>query len=233
MSRILILAIVVLVGLFLITVGFSGSGGSRLDGDDAMRLFYYGLLATLVGGGILASQRNWGEAARNLGIWLLIAVVLSSVYVFKDDAQNFASRLTAGLIPGRAAITVDANGQTSAVLSMGRNGHYEIDATINGVTVPMMVDTGATTIALSYEDAERLGLDPAGMRFDYTVMTANGPARSAYVTLPEIEVAGIRRHNIAAGVAERGKLGGSLLGMNFLSTLRAFTISGNEMRLQD
>lgn len=232
MSRILILAIVVLAGLFLLTVGFS-SGGSRLDTDDGMRMIYYALLATLIGSGLLASHRNWGEAARNFGIWVLIGVVLSSVYIFKDEAQNFASRLTAGLIPGRAAITVDAEGRKQAILSMGRNGHYAVDATVNGVTVPMMIDTGATTIALTYEDAERLGLDPAGMNFAYTVMTANGPARTAYVTLPEIEVAGIRRTNVAAGIAERGKLGGSLLGMNFLSSLRSFTISGDEMTLQD
>lgn len=232
MSRILIAAIVVLVGLFLITVGFSSSG-SRLDGDDAMHLLYYAMWGALVGGGVLASQRNWGEAARNLGIWLLIAVVLSAVYVFKDDAQNFASRLTAGLIPGRAAITVDANGGRTAVLSMAGNGHYEVTATVGGVSVPMMVDTGATTIALSYEDAERIGLNPSSMNFTYTVMTANGPARTAYVTLPDIEVAGIRRTNIAAGVAEPGKLSGSLLGMNFLASLKSFTISGDEMRLQD
>jgi len=232
MSRILILAIVVLAGLFLITVGFSG-GTSRLDGDDAMQLVYYGLIAALIGSGVLASQRNLGEAARNLGLWALIIVVLSSVYVFKDEAQNFASRLTAGLIPGRAAITVDAEGRKTAVLAMGQNGHYDVDATVNGVTIPMMVDTGATMIALSYEDAERLGLGPAGMNYAYTVMTANGPARTAYVTLPEIEVAGIRRTNVQAGVAERGKLSGSLLGMNFLGTLKSFTISGNQMTLQD
>jgi aspartyl protease family protein len=232
MSRILILAIVILAGLFLITVGFSGSS-SRLDGDDAMQLVYYGLIAALIGSGVLASQRNLGEAARNLGLWALIIVVLSSVYVFKDEAQNFASRLTAGLIPGRAAITVDAEGRKTAVLAMGQNGHYDVDATVNGVTIPMMVDTGATMIALSYEDAERLGLGPASMNYAYTVMTANGPARTAYVTLPEIEVAGIRRTNVQAGVAERGKLSGSLLGMNFLGTLRSFTISGNQMTLQD
>lgn len=232
MSRILIVAIVILGGLFLITVGFSGSD-TRLDGDDAMRMLYYAMWGALVGGGILASQRNWGEAARNLGIWLLIIVVLSAVYVFKDDAQNFASRLTAGLLPGRAAITVDAEGRKTAVLSMGSNGHYEVTATIGGVSVPMMVDTGATTIALSYEDAERIGLNPSSMNFAYEVMTANGPARTAYVTLPDIEVAGIRRTNVAAGVAERGKLGGSLLGMNFLSSLKSFTISGDEMKLQD
>ena len=231
MSRFLIAAVVILVGLLLIAAGTGA--GSRLDGDDAMRMLYYSMWGALVGGGILASQRNWGEAARNLGIWILIAVVLSAVYVFRTDAQNFASRLTAGLIPGRAAVSTDQSGFKTAILYMGQNGHYQAEATVNGVTVPMMVDTGATTIALSFEDAERIGLNPDGMDFAYTVMTANGPARSAYVTLPEIEVAGIKRTNIRAGVAERGKLGESLLGMNFLSSLTSFTIAGDEMKLQD
>jgi aspartyl protease family protein len=232
MSRILVVAIVILVGIFLMTVGLS-SNASRLDGDDAARMLYYAMWAALLGGGILASQRNFGEAARNLGLWLLIIVVLSSVYVFKDDAQNFASRLTAGLIPGRSATIIDASGRRSTILYMGQNGHYQADALINGTTIPMMIDTGATTIALSYEDADRLGLNPAGLNFTGTVMTANGPARTAYVTLPEIEIGGIRRTNMAAGVAERGKLGGSLLGMNFLSSLKSFSFSGNEMTLQD
>ena len=228
MYRIVIVAIVVLVALFLFTVG-----ANRDDSDHLMRVLYYGMFAILIGSGALAMQRNLGEAARNLGIWALIAVVLSAVYVFKDDAQNFASRLTAGLIPGRAATITDAEGRKSAILYMGQNGHYQVDASIGGTSVPMMIDTGATTIALTYEDADRIGLNPASLNFNATVMTANGPALTAYVTLPEIEVAGIRRTNVAAGVAEQGKLGGSLLGMNFLSSLKSFSFSGQEMTLQD
>lgn len=226
--RIVILAVIVLVALFLFTVGARPE-----DSDGPMRALYYGMLVMLIGSGALAMQRNLGEAARNLGIWTLIVVVLSAVFVFKDDAQNFASRLTAGLVPGRAAVVTDAQGRKSAVLYMGQNGHYQVDATVNGVSVPMMVDTGATTIALSYEDADRLGLNPASLNFTSMVMTANGPARTAYVNLPEVEVAGIRRTNVEAGIAERGKLGGSLLGMNFLSQLKSFSFSGNEMRLED
>ena len=64
---------------------------------------WYTCWASLLGGGILASQRNLGESLRQLGMWVVIFAVLSAVYVFKDDAQNFASRLTAGLIPGRSA----------------------------------------------------------------------------------------------------------------------------------
>ena len=157
--------------------------------------------------------------------------VFNDAGIGKDDAGVAALDLLQAA--GRAAVTVDRNGDRTAVLYMGQNGHYEVDATINGVSVPMMVDTGATTIALSYEDAERLGLNPAGLSFSNTVMTANGPARSAFVTLPEVEIAGIRRRNIGAGIAERCKLSGSLLGMNFLGTLRSFSFSGNEMRLQD
>jgi aspartyl protease family protein len=232
MTRFLVIAIVVLAALLLITAGFPETGSS-LDGDDAMRMVYYGMLAALIGGGVLASQRNWGEAARNFGIWILIIVVLSGLYVFRHDAQNIASRLSAGLIPGRAAVVTDADGNSTTVLYMGRNGHYRADVTVDGRTVPMMVDTGASTIALSFEDAERLGLNPGALDFSYTVMTANGPARTAYTTLPVVSVGSIQRTNLRAAIAERGKLGESLLGMNFLGSLSAFTFSGDELRLRD
>jgi aspartyl protease family protein len=65
------------------------------------------------------------------------------------------------------------------------------------------------------------------------VMTANGPARTAYVTLADIEIGGIKRTNVRAGIAERGKLGQSLLGMNFMETLSSVSFSGDELKLRD
>lgn len=231
MSRFLVLIIVVLVGLLLLAVGLNS--GTSWDGDDTAHLVYTAMWAVLLGSGILASRRNLGEAARQLGVWALITVVLVAAYVYRQDAQSFASRMTAGLIPGRAMTSTDANGVNTVTLYRGRNGHFQAQATVNGITIPMMVDTGATTIALTFEDAKALGLDPAGLSFTAQVMTANGPALMANVTLPEIEIGGIRRSNVRAGVAEAGKLSESLLGMSFLGSLSSFSFSGEELTLKD
>ena len=231
MSRILIAIIVVLAGLLLLKLGTYNRVG--LDGDDTSRLVYYAMFAVLVGSGIFASRRNLGETFRNLGIWALIILALVTAYVYRGEAQQVASRVTAGLIPGRAATVVDENGFNTVVLYKAQGGHYVADTIVDGSPISMMVDTGATTIALSYEDAERAGLHPQTLDFSSTVFTANGPARSAYVTLPQISVGGIERTNVRAGIAERGKLDKSLLGMNFLGTLSSVSFSGDELRLRD
>ncbi len=231
MSRILIAIIIVLAGLLLLKLGaYNGMG---LDGDDTSRFVYYAMFAVLVGSGIFAGRRNFGEAFRNLGIWALIILGLVTAYVYRGEAQQVASRVTAGLIPGRAASVVDENGFNTVVLYKAQGGHYVADVLVDGSPISMMVDTGATTVALSYEDAERAGLNPQALDFSAIVYTANGPARSAYVTLPQISVGGIERTNVRAGIAERGKLDKSLLGMNFLGTLSSVSFSGDELRLRD
>jgi aspartyl protease family protein len=231
MNRILIAVIIVLAVL----VGFLAlsPGGATLRGEDTGYLIYYAAFAALVGSGILASRHDLGKAVRQLGLWALILLGLVTAYVYRDDAQQVASRVTAGLIPGRAASEVDENGFNTVVLYKAQGGHFLTDTMVDGSPISMMVDTGATTIALSYEDAERAGLNPQNLDFNSTVLTANGPARSATVTIPQLSVGGITRTNLKAGVAERGKLDRSLLGMNFLSTLSAVSFSGDELRLRD
>jgi aspartyl protease family protein len=231
MSRILI-AVIIVLAVLLGALALS-RGGADVGGSDTGYLIYYAAFAALVGSGILASRRDLGQAARQLGLWALILLGLVTAYVYRDDAQQVASRVTAGLIPGRASTTVDDKGFNTVVLYKSLGGHFLADTMVDGSPVPMMVDTGATMIALSFEDAERAGLHPQTLDFSSTVMTANGPARSATVTIPQLSVGGITRTNLKAGVAERGKLDRSLLGMNFLGTLSAVSFSGDELRLRD
>ena len=233
MNRILIVIIVILAALLLYAFGASRGVGSGVDGDTMMQIVYYSGFLMLIAGGVFASQRNWGEAARNLAIWAVIGLGIVSVYLYRYDAQDFLSRVTAGLVPGRAATLVDENGFNTVILYKSSNGHYQANVDIDGKTVPMLVDTGASTIALSYRDAETIGLNPSNLDFYGTVMTANGPARTAYATLPTVTIGGITRRNIRAGIAEQGKLGQSLLGMNFLETLGSVSFSGDELRLRD
>jgi aspartyl protease family protein len=231
MHRILIAIIVVLAVMLLVKLGYSNS--ESLSADQSMRMLYYAIWGVLVGSGLLAMKRNWSESIRNLAIWGLITLVLVTAYVYRKDAGAIANRVEAGLLPGHVASVTDANGFSTVVLYKSDNGHYQADVLINQVSVHLMVDTGATTIALTYEDAQRLGLHPEGLNFAETVSTANGPALSASVTLPVVSIGGIERTNLRAGVAQQGKLDESLLGMNFLSTLSAVSFSGDQLTLKD
>jgi aspartyl protease family protein len=112
-----------------------------------------------------------------------------------------------------------------------RRGHFYAEAEINGTSIMMMADTGASVVALSVEDAEAAGISVDSLNFTYSVSTANGDAEAAPVTLDEITVGPITRYNVRAVVTRN--LSGSLLGMSFFNTLSKVAIESNEMVLED
>lgn len=118
-------------------------------------------------------------------------------------------------------------------LKADRNGHYFAEADINGTTVAVMVDTGATGVALSYEDAEKVGLRPHGLDFDTPINTANGVVKAARVQLRRVEVDNVRVRDVEGLVLPEGAMRGSLLGMSFLSRLSGFKIENGVLYLKD
>jgi aspartyl protease family protein len=233
MTRLTILLGILAVGLvFLILNHYSGRTFGIMN-DDFGRLVTLGAIAALFATGIVQSRHHIGQSLRQFGIWVLIILVLVSGYLYRTDLESFGNRLVAGLIPGRAAVFTDTEGVQEVVLHKVLNGHFETPVTVNGATVQMLVDTGASRVALSYEDAETLGLNPAGLAFTQIVSTANGQARAAQVTLAEVAVGPIVRQDVRAMVTEEGKLDQSLLGMSFLSTLDFLQMQTDELRLRD
>ena len=113
-----------------------------------------------------------------------------------------------------------ASGQAGEV-AKAADGHFWAQGEVNGKAVRFLVDTGATAVALTAEDANRLGIDPRTLKYGYKVMTANGQARAAEVKLASISVAGARVNDVDALVIENG-LPSSLLGMTYLGRLSTF-----------
>ncbi len=118
-------------------------------------------------------------------------------------------------------------------IQAGENGHYTLTAQINNRDVKVLVDTGASVVALSYEDAERVGLRPNALKFDVKVQTANGEGKAARVVLKEVEVDNIRVSNVQGMVLQRGALNGTLLGMSFFSRLRSFNMENGKLTLKN
>lgn len=189
--------------------------------------------AAMLSLGILASRRSLGESLRHMSWWLLIGLALVTAYLYRGELQNVGNRLTAGLVPGRAVVVTTVDGAAEVVLHKGLGGHFETDVALDGVAVRMLVDTGATSIALSHDDAIRIGIDPDRLRYSQTILTANGRAQAAPVRLREVAIGPIVRTNVTAIVAEPGRLNQSLLGMSFLGTLSSLLIQTDELRLRD
>ncbi|WEZ83259.1 TIGR02281 family clan AA aspartic protease [Rhizobium sp. 32-5/1] len=233
MNRLTILLGMLAVGLVFLILNHDSGRTFGIDNDDFGSLVMLGTVGTMLAAGVVQSRRHFGESVRQFGIWTLIALILVAGYLYRNDMEAFGSRLASGLIPGRAAVFTDSEGQQEVVLHKMLNGHFETSVAVNGASVSMLIDTGASTVALTYEDAETLGLDPASLNYTARVTTANGIAQAAPVTLSEVAIGPIVRNNIRATVAEQGKLDQSLLGMSFLSTLDFLQMQTDELRLRD
>lgn len=220
-------------GLVLLILNHDGGRTLGIDNNDFGRLVTLSAIGTMMGAGILASRRQWGESLRQAAIWLLIILALATGYLYRYDLQQVGNRLTAGLIPGRAVVTTGANGEQILVINKGVSGHFEADVSIVGTPLRMMVDTGASSIVLTYDDAMRLGINPDNLVFSIEVSTANGRAMAAPVTLRQVAIGPIMRGTIRGMVTQPGQLDQSLLGMSFLETLGSIEITRDELRLKD
>lgn len=121
----------------------------------------------------------------------------------------------------------------SVHLRANSSGHFAVRAEINGRDISLMADTGATLVALTYEDARNIGFTLNDLEFTGRSRTANGIAKMALVTLDRVRVGDIEVRNIRAMVAEPGKLHISLLGMSFLGKLAKFEMRGNDLILHE
>lgn len=118
-------------------------------------------------------------------------------------------------------------------LKADQSGHFVTDADINGRSVRVLVDTGATVVALSYEDASDVGLRPGNLEFNVPVSTANGVAQAARVKLDQVSIDGIEVEDVEGLVLPRGALRGTLLGMSFLGRLGSFRVEDGVLYLRD
>ena len=147
---------------------------------------------------------------------------------------GMGDRLSAfGLAPARPS--VPAGGTASdpvVVLNADLRGHYTVHPSVEGRTLRMLVDTGASVVALTYEDAERAGLKVRPEHFTRPMNTANGVAMAAPVRVAELKVGEIRVTYVDAVVMPRGRLGTSLLGMSFLKRLKGFEMSSSRLTLR-
>jgi len=155
-------------------------------------------------------------------------VALAAAASAVGSAEAFV--LLAGRQPALRAAIAESRERTAApaasvqggAVMKASDGHFCAEGEVNdGPRVRFLVDTGATAVALTPADAERLGIDLKGLKYGYSVVTAGGRTRAASVKLASITVGGARLENVDAVVIEKG-LDASLLGMSYLGRLSSF-----------
>lgn len=233
MSRaVWIILAIIATGVILLIANHDAGVTFGLDNDKFASALYLGVLGLAVAAAVLFTPWRLNEAARNVAIWLMIAVALMAGYQYRYELQDIASRVTAGLVPGSPLSVSDANG-VAVMLEKRANGHFEVRGEVDGKQIDFLIDTGATTTVLTASDARVAGIDINSLSFNVPVSTANGTARAARASAGEIRIGEISRVRLPVLVSEPGQLDQSLLGMNFLGTLSGFDVRGDRLILRD
>ncbi|MDC7786028.1 TIGR02281 family clan AA aspartic protease [Rhodoplanes sp. TEM] len=132
---------------------------------------------------------------------------------------------------GPQAPATPAGGYRSLTLRKDDRGHFQTEASLDGRRVSVLVDTGASVIALRASDAARLGVRPQARDYTARVTTANGTVMAAPTEIGRVDVGGIVVHHVAALVLPDEALSQNLLGMSFLSRVR-FEHHGGRLMLE-
>jgi len=191
-----------------------------MDGDSIARLAYLGLLgAAVVAWFISQNRQGLNKTLQMVMAWVFIFVGVVAVIGLWEDL-----RTTVG---PDAQMTV--TGDTIEV-PRASDGHYYLPMQANGRTITFMVDTGASQIVLSPDDAKRLDIDLGQLNYFGRAATANGVVRSAPVHLDSLTVGPFSDSNISVWVTE-GDLDRSLLGMDYLQKFPNIQFSNDRMIL--
>jgi aspartyl protease family protein len=223
--------------LALATMLLVANDSSTIAGLDSDMFGYVALLvaiAVFVGGGMLGSYRGRaGAMMRDAVTWLALGLGLVTIYAYKDDLMPIAARVVGELVPGTAMTVEQSSGGLTEVRIRKRlDGHFTAKVRVNGKPISMIVDTGASSIVLRPEDAEKAGIDTKALTYRVPVLTANGRAMAARIRLDKVAVGPLDRKGVDALVAQPGALTQSLLGMSFLSRLRSYEFSGDFLTLR-
>ena len=124
-----------------------------------------------------------------------------------------------------------SNVRSISIAQDGR-GHFQTEARIEGQRIGVMVDTGASVIALNEKSAARIGVRPARNEFNAAVSTANGTIKAARTRLAMVQVGDLIVHDVDAMVLPDEALSQNLLGLSFLSKLKRFEFANGKMVLE-
>ena len=175
---------------------------------------------------LMLFRERFAQALTAALFWVVLALVLVVGYSYRFELHDVADRVMAELAPGPATTA----GRTVQV-ARAASGDFAVTAQINGARVAMVLDTGASSVVLTREDAKAAGLPLEVLAYSVSIDTANGRTQAAPVTLDRVGIGGLVEHSIAALVAQPGQLKTSLLGMSFLNRLQSWEVRGDRLLL--
>ncbi len=230
----IVLALLIGAGVFLFLRGgselFSG-----LSTGEIVTLASGLLLATIYIVSLFNDERTRPlQAIRYILIWLAIAFVLIAGYSYREELSAVTDRVMEELRPSGDIVSVETGeeGEHAVRVRKRLDGHFAVRASVNGQSMTLMVDTGASSVVLKPADAERAGVDLDKLSYTVAVDTANGMTYAAAVRLRTLAVGPLVVRNVDALVARPGSVKENLLGMSFLRRLRSYEFAKDYLTLR-
>lgn len=198
------------------------SGGA----DQAVHVLYLLGVLVLVGSALAVRRIPLGSAVKMFAAWVLIFAAAFVVFTFKDEFAALGDRLLLAARGG--AVEQNVPGETHVRLAP--DGHFWVEAELNGEPVRFLIDSGATTTSISQETARRVGIVPrAGI--PAIVKTANGTVAVQRGRADSLRVGNIEREDLAVHISEAfGDM--NVIGMNFLSSLQSWGVEDRTLILR-
>jgi aspartyl protease family protein len=169
-----------------------------------------------------------------------ILILAAAVLVFGAYAAQFADQAIRNMPPQRAAAAVQPELRgpeptgygRSMTLDADQQGHFRVEARIDGRSLAFMIDTGASLVILRESAAAEVGIHPMPVNYTATVATANGKVKAAPAKLDRVELGDITVFDVPALVLPDEALSQNLLGVSFLSKLRRYEYANGRMVLE-
>jgi len=165
--------------------------------------------------------------SRILLIMIVLLATVGAVVAYGDPTQIARAKSTvSNLLRTRAAST------RAVQISRGQTGEFALQARINGVNAPMVIDTGATSVVLTYETAKAAGLPLELLEYDVDLETAGGHTKAARLTLDRLAIGRLVERSVPALVVPHGQMKTNLLGMTFLDRLESWEVRADRLMLR-
>lgn len=185
------------------------------------------LVVSIAGLFFAVFREKLSQALEATMFWAVVGLLLMVGYSYRFELREAADRVMAELMPGHVA----RHGRDVEIVR-GRAGDFAIGAHINGTLIPMVLDTGATSVVLTQEAARAAGLPIEVLNYSVNIDTANGRTKAAPVTLDRLAVGSLIERGVPALVVQHGQLKNNLLGMSFLNRLQSWEVRGDRLRLR-
>lgn len=169
---------------------------------------------------LITSRRHTSQPLLQYAlIWVGIFLMFTIAYSYKD-------RITAVIMPSKA---IKEDGKL--IFRKSADGHFHVDALVNGAKINFIVDTGATDLVLSPDDAEKIGYKLSDLKYDRLYITANGMVKAASIIITSVEIGGVQFRDVDASI-NSAPMQSSLLGMSFLERLEYYQFQDEQLILK-